>query len=97
MGWQFRRSIRLLPGVKMNLSKSGPSLSVGQPGATTNFGKRGTRTTVGLPGTGISHVTQRSWRRRPPSGPGDAPRPGIGTWIIWAVIILVAWGFLSRL
>ena len=54
MGFRFRRSIRLLPGVRVNLSKSGSSLSVGRRGATVNFSKRGTRATVGIPGTGIS-------------------------------------------
>ena len=32
MGWTLRKSIRLIPGIKVNLSKRGPSLSVGVPG-----------------------------------------------------------------
>jgi len=91
MGWRFRRSVRLLPGVKVNVSKSGPSLSVGRPGATLNFGKRGTRTTVGIPGTGISHVTQRSWRRPLARAPGVAPGARRGRWILWVVITLAIW------
>lgn len=58
MGWRFRRTIRILPGVRLNLSKSGISTSLGGPGATLNFGKRGARATVGLPGTGISYSTR---------------------------------------
>ena len=58
MGWRFRRTIRILPGVRLNLSKSGVSTSLGGPGATVNLGKRGARATFGLPGTGISYSTK---------------------------------------
>ena len=54
MGFRFRRSIRLAPGLRLNLSKRGSSLSVGRPGATANFGRGRTQTSLGLPGTGIS-------------------------------------------
>lgn len=33
MGWSFRKSFRVLPGIRLNLSKSGPRLSIGVPGA----------------------------------------------------------------
>ncbi len=33
MGWSFRKSFPLLPGIRLNLSKTGPRLSVGVPGA----------------------------------------------------------------
>lgn len=61
MGIRFRKSISIAPGLRINLSKSGPSLSIGRPGATFNVGPKGTRTTVGAPGTGISYTTERSW------------------------------------
>lgn len=54
MGFRFRRSIKILPGVRVNLSKSGISTSR-VPGATVNIGTRGTKATVGLPGTGFSY------------------------------------------
>lgn len=50
MGFRFRKTIKLFPGVKLNLSKSGISTSIGVPGATVNISKRGTRGTVGIPG-----------------------------------------------
>jgi hypothetical protein len=52
---RFRRSVKIAPGVRLNMSKSGPSLSVGGRGVTANFSKRGTRTTLGIPGTGLSY------------------------------------------
>ena len=58
MGLRFRKSAKLLPGVRVNLSKSGASLSVGQRGASVSFGKRGTHANVGMPGTGLSYRTR---------------------------------------
>lgn len=55
MGWRFRRSVKLFPGVRLNFSKSGISTSLGRPGASINLGPKGTRYTAGLPGTGISY------------------------------------------
>ncbi|MDR3450398.1 MAG: DUF4236 domain-containing protein [Alphaproteobacteria bacterium] len=55
MGIRFRKSFSIIPGVKINLSKSGPSVSVGGPGMTYNIGTKGSRETVGLPGSGLSY------------------------------------------
>ena len=41
MGWSFRKSFRLLPGIRVNLSKSGPRLSVGMPGARASIDTQG--------------------------------------------------------
>lgn len=54
MGFRFRRSIRIAPGVRVNLGLSGASLSVGRRGASVTVGKRGTYANVGVPGTGLS-------------------------------------------
>lgn len=55
MGFRFRDSLRIAPGIRQNLGKRGASLSIGGRGATVNVGKDGVRTTVGIPGTGISY------------------------------------------
>jgi hypothetical protein len=68
MGFRFRRSIRLAPGLRINLSKGAPSLSVGGHGLTQNFGPHGARSTFGLPGTGLSYTTRRARRRRAAKG-----------------------------
>jgi len=56
MGLRLRRTFRPFPGLRLNLSKSGVSTSIGTRGAWLTFGKRGTRATVGIPGTGISYT-----------------------------------------
>lgn len=55
---RFRKSIRLAPGLRINLSRSGVSTTFGGRGASVNIGKRGTRATVGIPGTGLSFRQQ---------------------------------------
>ena len=84
MGFRFRRSVRLAPGIRWNVGLKSSSISVGGRGATLNFGKRGARATVGLPGTGISfsHALGPGRRRgtnsmlRSPNAPsGGQARP----------------------
>ncbi len=65
MGFRFRKTIKLFPGVRLNFSKSGVSTSIGAPGATINISKRGTRGTVGIPGTGISYSENLSKPEHP--------------------------------
>lgn len=57
MGFRFRKSIKIVPGLRVNFSTRGSSLSIGGKGATTNISARGVRNTVSLPGTGISYST----------------------------------------
>ncbi len=53
MAWNYRKRIKILPGVHINLSKGGVSTSVGPRGAKLNFGPRGTYLSTGIPGTGL--------------------------------------------
>lgn len=56
MGWRFRKSFKILPGVRVNLSKKGiSSVSVGPTGAKVNVGRQGTSLTTSIPGTGLYH------------------------------------------
>jgi hypothetical protein len=61
MGLRFYRRVRILPGVRVNISRSGPSLTVGVRGAHVTVGKRGVTRTIGLPGTGVCTVLLQ-WR-----------------------------------
>jgi hypothetical protein len=63
MGWRLFRRIKLLPEVRLNLTRRGPSVSIGGRGLTTTFGRRGRRTTVGIPGTGVSYGDFEAWRK----------------------------------
>ena len=50
---RFRKSIRLCKGVKLNLSKSGVSLSTGIRGLSLTTSKKGMWLNTSLPGTGL--------------------------------------------
>jgi hypothetical protein len=54
MAWNYRKRIKIIPGVHLNFSKSGISTSVGVKGASLTFGKSGTYLNAGLLGTGLS-------------------------------------------
>jgi hypothetical protein len=53
-GLRFQKRLRLLPGVRINLSKSGVSTSIGPRGADVNIGPHGVSANAGIPGTGPS-------------------------------------------
>lgn len=57
MGLNFRKSISLGKGLRINLSKSGPSVSFGKSGFRQSINLKGqARTTVGIPGTGVYYT-----------------------------------------
>jgi tetratricopeptide (TPR) repeat protein len=74
MSFRFLRRITLFPGVTLNLSKSGGSLSFGPRGAKFTIGPRGPRASVGLPGTGIFYTTTFSKSRS-----GKKASPAVGS------------------
>ena len=56
MGLKFRKSVKIAPGVRLNVSKKSASVSVGGKGFHKTFSTTGkTTTTVGIPGTGLSY------------------------------------------
>ena len=55
MGFRFQKRISILPGVRINLSKSGVSTSLGPRGADVDIGKDGVTANAGIPGTGLSY------------------------------------------
>ena len=63
--FRFRRTVKIVPGVRLNLSGSGASVSLGPRGLHFTIGPHGTRTTVGLPGSGISWTSYQSYGSSP--------------------------------
>lgn len=54
MALRFRKSVKILPGVRVGLGLKGASLNVGARGASVSIGKQGTYSNISIPGTGIS-------------------------------------------
>ena len=98
MGFRFQKRIRLLPGLRLNLSRKGASVTLGKPGLSVNFGKDGTTGTVGIPGTGLSY--REKWGGSPPAEDtarmgSDAPmvdaqiRPSLWKWLFFAAVLVI--------
>jgi len=57
MALRFRKSMKIMPGVRLSLSKGGISTSLGTTGARMTLGSDGkVRGTVGIPGSGLSNT-----------------------------------------
>ena len=53
MAWNYRKRVKLAPGIHINFSKNGVSTSIGPKGSTVSFGKNGTYLNTSIPGTGL--------------------------------------------
>ena len=53
MAWNYRKRVKIAPGVHLNFSKNGVSTSVGPKGAKVTLGKNGTYMSTSIPGTGL--------------------------------------------
>ena len=96
MGFRFRKSFRIAPGIRINISKKGlSSVSLGGRGATLNVGSdSGSRVTVGIPGTGLSYserLDSPESVQEATESAGDQSGPGI---IVKTILLLGAISFL---
>jgi len=55
MAWSFRKRIKIIPGVHLNISKSGISTSIGVKGASLTFGNSGSFLNSSIPALGINN------------------------------------------
>src|SRR5262245_58581755 len=100
MGLRFRKSISIAPWLRINFSKTGPSVSLGKKGATINLNPKGTRATVGIPGTGVSYsenITHKTWTGGETSEDERSPGRKLGTQIFWIVVGCAVWLFFKWL
>lgn len=73
--FRFRRSIKILPGIRWNLNKGGSSFTFGRRGYHYTVGNKGSRTTVGIPGTGISYTQVHSTGAKPQTVAAASSQP----------------------
>jgi len=86
---RFRRSIRLGPGVRLNVNKRSIGISAGVRGARASINSDGRSTrSIGIPGSGLSYRDQTGPRsRRVPTR--RTTRHGIG-WPIFLIFLFLA-------
>lgn len=78
MGLRFRKSIKIAPGVKINLNKKSTSVTFGGKGVHYTASSTGKKTaSVGIPGTGISYTqtTSQSNKQKKTNKGGSQPMP----------------------
>lgn len=67
MSWSYRKRIKIIPGVRLNISRKGISTTIGVKGASVNFSADGTYLNTGIPALGIYNRQKIS--------PGKGPSP----------------------
>ncbi len=96
MGFRFFRRKKLFPGVMLNISRSGPSVSLGPRGAKFTVGPKGTRKTVGIPGTGFFYTAAEKYKDAPEDS-GSGTRIGLGRILFCIVLSIIALVILARM
>jgi hypothetical protein len=86
MSLRFRRSVKLFPGVRVNLGLHGAGLSVGPRGLHVGVNRRGMYTSAGIPGTGIYAVHHIRTDGEHPQVSGS----GGGLLLVLFIVILMA-------
>jgi hypothetical protein len=71
--FRFYRRVSIFPGLSVNVSKSGSSLTLGMRGAHVTVGRNGIRRTVGIPGTGIYYTSHTGYHSGAHSAHVDQP------------------------
>ena len=100
MGFRFRKSKQILPGVKLNFSSKSVGVSLGGKHARVSLNSSGRKTySASIPGTGISYVktskgkqtssrgqSSSNYSTSQPSGSGGRKGPGSGWTIFWLIV-----------
>ena len=66
MSWRFRKSFKVLPGLRLNLTQAGLSATIGASPFSVNVGPKGVYGNVGIPGTGIWDRVRLDGDSQPP-------------------------------
>lgn len=73
MGFKFRKSVKIAPGVKLNLNKKSAGISVGGKGAHYTVNSKGKRTSsVGVPGTGVYYSSSKGGKSKGKNSSGGS-------------------------
>lgn len=98
MAFRIRKSFKVAPGIRLNVSKSGISTSLGGKVTTVNLSKRGTKVTSSIPGTGISTSKLYGGSKAAKSSYiAPKPRPGFGSYLLTFLIIAgVLWAIFHK-
>jgi hypothetical protein len=93
VSFRFHKRLRIFPGLWINLSKKGGSLSAGGRGAAINVSPQGHQESVGLPGSGMSYRTKRRKFCAPgaPVTTSRHPVTAAHVWLAILVVLIILW------
>ena len=87
MPLRFRKSIKLAPGLRLNVGKKSVGISAGGKYGGVSWNSRtGSRARVSAPGTGLSYVTSRGGNTEMNKGP---KKPFYKRWYFWVLLLLL--------
>lgn len=75
MGWRFRKSFKVMPGVRLNVSRRSVSATLGGGPFSVNVSSRGTYANASIPGTGMSYRQRLSGPPPRDAAPSPPPPP----------------------
>lgn len=90
MGLRFRKELRVIKLVRLNISKSGVSTTIGPRGLSINIGRRGIFRNLGIPGSGF-------FMRDRIAGPCAGSSTGFWSRLIAAFVIVSVLGCIGVL
>jgi len=92
MAFRFQRRIKILPGLRLNVSKTGISWTVGTRGASVTARDGKLTGNVGVPGTGMSYRKRLDLpdaEREEPQVTEPANRTGLLLFIVFVIGVMV--------
>lgn len=90
MGFRFRRSFKIAPGVRLNLNSKSTSVRIGPKGLGYTISSNGRRrVTASIPGTGISYSEVSTARGNPKPPEGEKKKGGVWP-VLWVVVAIFA-------
>ena len=90
MSFRFQRRIKILPGLRLNVSKTGISWTVGTRGASVTARDGKLTSNLGLPGTGLSYrrrLDLPSQDQVDQDQPRPPPASSTPSWLVLAVVL----------
>lgn len=93
MAMRFRKSLKLAPGLRLNISKKGASVRVGPKNAGYTAGTSGQRVSASIPGTGVSFSSKVGKRK----SDNQNTNSSMSSWAAGLVGFILIFAFLSWL
>ncbi|HJA48477.1 MAG TPA: DUF4236 domain-containing protein [Candidatus Agathobaculum intestinipullorum] len=91
MGFRFRKSVKIAPGVRLNFGKKSTGISIGNKyGGVSMNSKSGVKARASLPGTGISYSKKISGSKKKSSARATSQPSKPVSGRLWFLIVAIS-------